>query len=360
MQPLASEQEQTFFEFPKEIFLSLNLDVEREIFPALFTYTWPYLVLWGGFIQSALVLQWIPFWSFITSLVLLFLEYWGLSTFPFLSSLFCRRFSPNLIGKNESTPEFVLLAHVDSAAPSIFFHPRFVTNPRWSLVFVISSSFAITALAELRLFVLHPVWQWVTLLPSLCLFLIAAGHMYQEFFMAPSSGGNDNGSGAVVTLEHARLFKEKNFPFSVVFTGAEESGTWGALRLAKKHEDVLHSVPIINLDNLGIGRLTLATRKGMWKIYNADVTLLRGLEDAGGGSPFLLCPYFGLSIDATPLLTRGLSAVTIIALGEKGLPVNWHWHTDTVDAVDEKNLQKVAKLLTHFMEERKNESSAKC
>ncbi|MDK2897091.1 MAG: hypothetical protein PWP04_1211 [Candidatus Atribacteria bacterium] len=357
--PSASEKERTFLEFLRGTLLSLNLTTEWETFPALSTYTWPYLLLWGGFIQAALLLRWMPLWSFVTSLVLLFLEYWELSTFPFLSSLFHRRSSHNLIGKSGSVPKIVLLAHVDSATPSIFFHPRFVTNPRLSLMLVIFSSSIITALAGLRLFVPHPVWQWVALFPSFYLLLITAGHVHREFFMTPSPGGNDNGSGVAVALELARLFKEKGFPFWVVFTGAEESGTWGALHLAKKHKNVLRSVPIINFDNLGIGRLTLATREGMWKIYNADATLLRALEKASDDS-FILRPYLGLSTDATPLLARGFKVVTIIALGDKGLPVNWHWHTDTVDAIDKKNLEKAVEFLSRFMEERSNESPAKC
>lgn len=52
------------------------------------TYTWSYLVLWDGFIQAGFLLRWISLWSFVKGLILLFLEYWELSTFPFLSSLF--------------------------------------------------------------------------------------------------------------------------------------------------------------------------------------------------------------------------------------------------------------------------------
>lgn len=89
----------------------------------------------------------------------------------------------------------------------------------------------------------------------------------------------------------------------------------------------------------------------MWRIYDADATLLEKLGRIGRGFSFSLRPYLGLSTDATPLLARGFQAVTIIALGEKGIPVNWHWYTDTVDAVDRKNLEKAVELVQHFTEE---------
>lgn len=349
--PSASEQERTFLEFLKDVLLSLNLSVEWETFPALSTYTWPHLLLWGGCIQAGLALRWVPLWSFMTSLIVLFVEYWELSTFPFFSSLFRRSSSHNLIGKNGDEPKVVLLAHVDSAIPSIFFHPRFAVHPRLSLVLVIGSSLLVAILSGVGVLFPGKVWWWVALVPSSYLLCIASGHVHREFFMKPSPGGNDNGSGVAVALELAHILKEKNLPFWVVFTGAEESGTWGALHLARKYEGVLRKTPIINLDNLGIGRLTLATKEGMWRIYDADATLLERLGRIGHNLSFSLRPYLGLSTDATPLLARGFRAVTIIALGEKGIPVNWHWHTDTVDAINRENLEKAVKLVQWFVEE---------
>ncbi len=357
--PSASEKERTFLEFLKDVLLSLNLSVDWETFPALSTYTWPYLLLWGGFVQAGLLLRWAPLWSLVTGLIVPFVEYWELSTLPFFSSLFRRRSSHNLIGKNGNEPEVVLLAHVDSATPSIFFHPHFVVHPRLSLVCVVGSSLLVVILSGLWILIPNNVWWWIALVPSSYLLFIALGHVHREFLIKPSPGGNDNGSGVAVALELARVLKEKNFPFWVVFTGAEESGTWGALHLARKHEGVLRKTPIINLDNLGVGRLTLATREGMWRIYDADAALLERLGRIGRSLSFSLRPYLGLSTDATPLLARGFRAVTIIALGEKGIPVNWHWYTDTVDTIDRKNLEKAVKLVQCFMEEHCDEHPAK-
>jgi len=56
-------------------------------------------------------------------------------------------------------------------------------------------------------------------------------------------------------------------------------------------------------------------------------------------------PYLGLSTDATPFLARGYHTLTFIALNKKGFPVNWHWKTDTIDAVDPENLISTSNLL---------------
>lgn len=349
--PSASAKERECLSFLRDTLHTFGMVVEWDDFLAPSTYTWAHLFLWVGLAQAGLLVAIAPLWSVISSLVFLFLEYWELATFPILSSHFCFHRSANVIGKHGHAPEFVLMAHVDSARPSLFFHPRFVTNPRLSLLLLVYSSLFITGSSVMAMLWHSRIFFWIALFPSLYLLFLAAGHVHREFWMKPSPGGNDNGSGVAVVLELARVLRDRKVPFWVVFTGAEESGTWGALRFLRKYGSVLRGKPVLNIDNVGIGALTVATKEGMWKIYEAAPNLVesfRALQEPA----LSFRPYLGLSTDATPLLARGFEALTMIALGENGLPVNWHWYTDTVDAVEEKNLVKVVQIVTRWVEER--------
>jgi len=173
--------------------------------------------------------------------------------------------------------------------------------------------------------------------------------------MPLSPGGNDNGSGVAVALELARLLADGDISFWVVFTGAEESGTWGALQFMKQYASTIRDIPIINLDNVGGGTITVATHEGMWPTYAAPPRLVSSFRKLEVPFPVHFRPYLGLSTDATPLLARGFQAITIIALDEKGIPVNWHWANDSIEAVDTDNLERVVSLVMRWVEEKRNE-----
>jgi len=349
--PSASRKEREFLGFLAQSLEALGLSVEWDTFRAPSTYTWAYLVLWLGLAQAGLLVKIAPLWSVVSGLFFLLVEYWELATFPVVSALFRFRESANVLGKNGEEPALILMAHVDSARTSFFFHPRFVTNPRLSLLLLVYSSLLITGSGIFSAFLKLKGFFWVALFPSLYLLFLALGHVHRESFMGFSPGGNDNGSGVAASFELARVLKKKGIPFFVVFTGAEESGTWGALRFIEKYGHMVREKPILNLDNIGIGTLTVATREGMWKIYHAAPPLLQGFQSVQDSS-LSFRPYLGLSTDATPLLARGFQAVTLIALGENGLPVNWHWYSDTAEAVSEENLRRAVQLITEWVEGR--------
>jgi len=61
--------------------------------------------------------------------------------------------------------------------------------------------------------------------------------------------------------------------------------------------------------------------------------------------------YRGLSTDATPALVRGFRAMSVMAFDINGRLPNWHWTTDTADAVSESNLQTSVDLVTAIIKE---------
>jgi len=85
----------------------------------------------------------------------------------------------------------------------------------------------------------------------------------------------------------------------------------------------------------------------MWTVFHSDRKLgeyVRKISHDHSLS-FEIRPYLGLSTDAVPFLARGYRALTFIALNEKGFPVNWHWKTDMVDALEPENLTTVSNMI---------------
>jgi hypothetical protein len=154
-----------------------------------------------------------------------------------------------------------------------------------------------------------------------------------------------------VTMNVDRELIEKEVWF--VATGAEEVGTVGMKAFLAKHGPDLRDAVIINLDNIGSGGLHYVTREGMAKRYDADRRLVgttrRAVREAD--LPVKGREYRGLSTDATPALARGFRAMSVMAFDINGRLPNWHWATDTVDGVDEANLETAVELVAAIIKE---------
>jgi hypothetical protein len=154
-----------------------------------------------------------------------------------------------------------------------------------------------------------------------------------------------------VTTNVDRELVEKEVWF--VATGAEEVGTVGMKAFLAKHGHELGDAVIINLDNVGTGAVAYVTREGMAKRYEADRRLVGATRRAVREAELPVKPreYRGLSTDATPALARGFRAMSVMAFDINGRLPNWHWSTDTADAVSEDNLRVAVDLVTAVIKE---------
>jgi len=154
-----------------------------------------------------------------------------------------------------------------------------------------------------------------------------------------------------VTESVDRELTEKEIWF--VATGAEEVGTLGMQAFLRDFGEDLRDAFIINLDNVGAGHLFWASSEGMARRYRADRRLVGLARRVSRETETLIKPreYKGLSTDATPALARGYHAMSIMAFDAKGLPVNWHWKTDTVDPLDPELIEKTAEFVTAMVRE---------
>ena len=349
--PACSVKEKSCARWIKKQLLSFGFEVIEDEFPSLTTYTWPYLLIWIGLILSVILMKISAPSALVLSVFLTIVEYFEMNSFPVLTTLFKRKKSVNIIGKKSQKPQIILFSHIDSATPSIFFDPRFISDPHLSVQLTIFSSIAICCLALLNLIFSWDFLYTLSWIPAAYLILLSVGHIHREFFMEPSPGGNDNGSGVTICLEVARRLANENIPFWVVFTGSEESGTNGAIAFEKKYRSVIGESLILNSDNCGAGHLVAASKEGMWSVFHSDRRLIEQVKEVSHNLSISIDirPYLGLSTDATPFLARGYQALTFIALNKKGLPVNWHWKTDTIDAVEPENLLSTSNLICSLL-----------
>ncbi len=349
--PACSAKEKSCARWLKNQLLSFGFEVIEDEFPSLATYTWPYLLIWIGLILSVILMKISAPSALVLSVLLTVIEYFEMNSFPVLTTLFKWKKSINIIGKKSQKPPIILFSHIDSATPSIFFDPRFISNPHLSVQLTSFSSIANCCFALMNLIFSWNFLYILSWIPAAYLILLSVGHIHREFFMEPSPGGNDNGSGVTVCLEVARQLANENIPFWVVFTGSEESGTNGAVAFEKKYRSIIGESFILNCDNCGAGHLVAASKEGMWSVFNSDRRLIEQVKEVSHhlSLPIEIRPYLGLSTDATPFLARRYRALTFIALNKKGLPVNWHWKTDTIDAVEPENLISTSNLICSLL-----------
>lgn len=138
-----------------------------------------------------------------------------------------------------------------------------------------------------------------------------------------------------------------------VATGAEEVGTIGMQHFLEAYGDEVRDALIINIDNIGAGQLAWVTAEGMARRYKANPRLTGLAKRVSREKEILIKPrvYKGLSTDATPALARGYKAMSIMGFDSAGLPINWHWKTDTSDNVEVENIERVADLVTTMIRE---------
>jgi hypothetical protein len=138
-----------------------------------------------------------------------------------------------------------------------------------------------------------------------------------------------------------------------VATGAEEVGTYGMQAFLAQYGDDVRDALIINLDNVGAGQLSWVTSEGMARRYHANARLIGLAKRVSRDREILVKPraYKGLSTDATAALARGFKAMTLMAFDTAGLPVNWHWKSDTSDQIEPEVVERATDLVTSMIRE---------
>jgi cytochrome b561 len=350
--PCGSQNELKALQYCENQLKSVGYKTELQSFKTTQSFSWSYFIIVLVAILGAL-LSWVKVDSAVALglwAVLLFIgENTTLS--PLVSRIIPKKTSHNLIAKlTEGKPKIVISAHADSAKSGLMFHPRLAKNFRLGFLISFWSLVAIPIIAIIILVApaLKSPLLYIELVPALVLAYEAFQLAERELNGTWVCGANDNASGVSVALEAARKLASANAPVWVVITGAEEAGLFGMNHFIRTHLVDLISAYFINIDNVGKGQLCYTTKEGMLFGIRCSQQLTRLAENCTKSLPNYKsvkpCEFRVMSNDSWIPLIRGLPTITLIAL-ENGVPVNWHWPTDTVENVDVENIETTIKLV---------------
>lgn len=259
-------------------------------------------------------------------------------------------------GTGDTRLHLVLTAHYDTQWGSWLFAPRFLP---WLQAFFVAGYAAFAAVPVLLaaraagLAVAGPLAGAAWGSAAVAGFLLiswAAGR--------PINGANDNGSGVAVALALARRWASVPLPgveLVVALTGAEETGMRGMAALLSHPwfpRDRRDRVAVVNVDNVGAGRLHYLTAEGMLLPVRYDPGLVEHARRLAAELPagqLAPGPRPLLPTDALVPAARRIPSITFLATGPDNRIPHYHWHTDRLEHVDRSHLAQVARVLWEYV-----------
>lgn len=354
--PPTSEGERWASKYIQGVFAQLGLENQVEPFSSYRTFSYPYMILFAlSILGSLLAGGGHGFLGFVLA---------GLAAAGFYLENTCRAVvskilphepSQNVVAripaKAEPRRRVVVCAHYDTSRTGLSFHPRFVKGFRRSSVFTILS------ILGMPFFILLGGLFWsslFSLLRVLATVWLAVGFfllLHREVYGKNVYGANDNASGTGVLLAVAEDLAREPLESTEVWiaaTGCEEAGMVGMINFLDRHEVELREALIVNLDNLGAGKLKYVTGEGMIRAWPSDPELLMLSAEVCRENPDLVLgphEYRTLPTDAYAALVKGFRAMSVMAFDDEGVLPNWHWETDLIENLEEKNLTEAQRFV---------------
>lgn len=275
---------------------------------------------------------------------------------PLVSRIVLQQESTNVVGympaQNERWQTVVLTAHLDTQHAALFFHPRLVAGFRRSYLLFLFGLIWTALLSLWRLVRPAENAGWPERLAQLFSLNAVSGLfmlLHRHLFLPHVDGANDNASGVAVTLAAAEELAGtlEYTDLWIVLTGSEETGSHGMLHFLDTHSFDPDTTYFVNVDNCGAGTVTAVDREGPLTPYGADPRLV-GLARRAITQNALdvdVRPYHQLGTDAEPAMACGYRAMSVMALDENGIPLNWHWTTDTAEHIEPATLETARRLV---------------
>ena len=125
----------------------------------------------------------------------------------------------------------------------------------------------------------------------------------------------------------------------------------GMRSFLSRHRPEIRGCFVINLDCVGAGQLTLLKNEGLEGTRRADRRVSRMLSNAAADLHIELAtePHDWEDTDATPAMRSSLRSVTIMGVGENGLPALSRTPEDLEENVDGDKAAQVAALVTEVI-----------
>jgi hypothetical protein len=334
---------------------AIGLDARLEQFSSHTSFSWTYLIIYGGLFIGGYIGWNHPFLGILLCALMLVLFYGECtSKWKALADLLPKRPSQNVLGiipNRGAAKKVVLVAHYDSSKSGLSFHPSTVGTFRQSFIISVVMMLLLLEILVIRSFygggsLLRVLW--VISLAYLLLPIILLLH--RELFGQYVQGASDNASGVAAMLAVAEGLAKvppKNLEVWCLATGCEEVNLMGMTAFLQAHQYELDSKTtyFINFDNLGSGSLRFVTAEGMLTVFPSAPELVAAAEKLSQTQIFKdIQPhvYKLATLDALVASSRGYKTISLMALDNRnGIP-HWHWPTDVLKNIDFTVAEKAA------------------
>ena len=342
-----TDNERQAAEYIRDEMTGLGLEARLEHLVSHTSFSWVYMIVYGGFFLAGSIGWAHPFWGvMLCALMLAFFYGECTSKWKAAANILPKRPSQNVLGilKNEGAKKkLVVAAHYDSSRSGLSFHPALVGSFRSSFIISIVMKVILTQTLIIRCFggdgallsLLRFVSTAYMLLPILLL-------LHRELFGRYVQGASDNASGVATMLGVAdKLAKNppENLEVWFLATGCEEVNLVGMASFMRSHQYEINrgATYFLNFDNLGGGSLRYITGEGMLNVYPSSPEMVCIAERLASEDEFKdIRPhvYRLATLDTLVASSRGYKTLSLMGLDESdGIP-HWHWLTDTLENVD--------------------------
>jgi acetylornithine deacetylase/succinyl-diaminopimelate desuccinylase-like protein len=259
----------------------------------------------------------------------------------------------------------VLIAHHDAAHSGLIFHPILPRIP-------LKLAPRMHAASERSFPLLYGVWLGPVMVCAGAVLglrrLLAAGAalaggatatMVDIGLRASVPGANDNLSAVGVLAATAAALRERPLPgvrVLLVSTGSEESFSEGMQGFGRRHFGELdpERTEMICLECVGGPTLIVVEGEGMLRMRDYPLQMREELERAAtrAGIPVVRGLRTTAATDAIIALRAGYRVATLASVDETKLPMNYHWPTDTADALHWTTIEQAIAVCDEFMRAR--------
>jgi hypothetical protein len=268
-------------------------------------------------------------------------------------------------GDRAADRALVLIAHHDAARSGLVFHPALGRlGPRLAP--------RLHERADRTLPVLYAVWLGPVMIclgtfsgtirmvkAGVALALGATAAMADIGARDVVPGANDNLSavGALVALA-ARLREKpvQGLRVLLVSTGSEESFSEGMAAFGRRHFPALdpERTEFVCLECLGGPKLLVVEGEGMLRMRDYTPHMRTALAEAAADAGVTITRGLRTvaATDALIALRAGYPVVTLASIDETGLPLNYHWPSDTPDALHWETIEAAIDTCEQFVRTR--------
>jgi Peptidase family M28 len=288
--------------------------------------------------------------------------------FRFRRRLFPHRSTWNVVaeaGDDAAERTVIVVAHHDAAHSGIVFHPALgQIAPRFFP--------KMHARASHTLPIMHAVWGGPLLIGGGAILgsirilrggvLLAAGAISAMLDIAARPvvpGANDNLSAVAALFALAQSLRDEplqGLRVLLVSTGSEESFSEGMLGFARRHFPALDraSTEVLCLECLGSATLVVVEGEGMLKLHDYSPHMREELAAAAAEAGVAVTRGLRTvaATDGLISMRAGYPTVTLASIDESGLPRNYHWPTDTPEALDWNTLEGAVAVADRFLRRR--------